>query len=203
MDHSKGRVDEQAKGMSTKNILAGSFATVVAFLAVGCGSAEPTSNSAANSATYNANRQVAVVANANEVNDPNAAVSNAQSPANKVMQRIEQMRAEAANKPNDPNAGKTVRSGPENSTITIQLTDHARETRVFNKHPTLLSVEKVHDGKEGQVNITMRDGRKATLKGDAVLNIETVTSEQILAMVKAAAESTSETKEDLNRTRKP
>lgn len=174
------------------------IAVVSAAFAFGCGSSEPIASNG-NGSGPASNRSASV--NVNQVNDPNASVANSETPANKVLTRIEQMRAEAANKPVDQNAGKSVRSAAENSTITTQLTDYARETRVFNRHPTLLSVEKVHDGKDGQVNITMRDGRKITLKGDTVMNLETVTSEEILALVEAG--DAPATERDPNKAKKP
>jgi len=155
MEYRKRRSYEQAKGMSIKGNLLGFVGIAITVFGIGCGSAEPVSdsgNTAGGRSSASSNQQpTATVVNANEVNDPNAAVANADSPANKVMRRIEQIRAEAAKKGGDPNAGKITRPGAEDSTITTQLTDFARETRVFHKNPLLMSVEKVHDGKDGMV----------------------------------------------------
>lgn len=111
---------------------------------------------------------------------------NSQTPMNRVMQRIEQARTEAANKPMPSDSGKNARPAPEDSTITIQLTDVARETRVFNKHPVLLRVEKIHDGKDGAVKIVFRDGRTFDRPGKSITRLDQITTIEILRIAGVA-----------------
>lgn len=156
---------------------------MVLVFAAACGSTANETSSQANSPTQTsanaANSTAGDVATAVN-NDPN---TNVQTPQQRRLERIEKLRDEAANKANPSASGMSSRPGPEDSVITTQLTDVAREERTWSKHPVLLKVLKVHDGKEGSIKVTLRDGRSFDLPGSSIQQLDQIASSAVLHLV--------------------
>lgn len=99
--------------------------------------------------------------------------------------KIEAMR----NAPVDPNAPKpdieeilrkSTRPAPENSEFSVALTDILVERRRFPKHPVLSVVEKVTQGDNRKITITLRDGRRLELAGNAIEGLSIASTATIL-----------------------
>lgn len=187
MEHGKTEFESKSGRRALSLIFSLLLITVIAALGVACGLSEPAGNAGKNSQT-----QKATGVNQNDRNSPEVAAVNtestngdsvnatSQSATDRTMQRIERLRAEAANKTSSSNAGQVSRPAPEDSTITSQLADVARETRTFKKHRVLLRVEKVNDGKNSALRIFLRDGRTFDRPGTAIPNLSTITAAEIL-----------------------
>ncbi len=159
-----------------------SLVTLLVF-AVACGSTANETSSQNNTKTQtslsSANSTVGEVATAVN-NDSN---SNIQTPQERRLERIEKLRDEAANNAKPTASGMSSRPGPEDSVITTQLTDVAREERTWSKHPILLKVLKIHDGKEGSIKVTLRDGRGFDLPGSSIPQLDQIASSAVLHLV--------------------
>ena len=164
-------------------------------LATACGSAD--SNVA--SGSQNSNQTVRFAQPSSAINSDSAgqntnfSTQNANTANNSRVQQLEQMRA-AANKPGQKVASLNSRPGPEDSTLTSTLTDVARETRVWNKHPTLAKVEKIHDGAEGSIKVYLKNGKVFDLPGKSIEQLYSVPAATVLSLVGVATSTNGETK---------
>lgn len=152
-------------------------------LATACSSSEVATN-ASNTAAKGANN--VAVSNAASVNvadlNPNILVNaNIETASNRFELKREEMR-NAANSASAKPLPMNARPAPEDSTITTQLTDVARETRVWQKHPTLAKVEKIYDGKGSSIKVYLRDGRVIALPGTAIPQLEQIPSATVLTL---------------------
>lgn len=146
----------------------------------GCSSSEPVERSAANNVqTFNRPGNSNAAPDTGPA-DPNSA--NVPSQTERVMTKVEKLRAEAAN--SATKAPKPVpRKGPEDSLIYTELTDKARETRVWSKHPQLLKVLKEHDPQGGTLKIYLRDGRTFERPGKEIPYLDQITATAVLQLV--------------------
>jgi hypothetical protein len=157
---------------------------------IGCGSTESNTNTMAVNTGPNLNSQNASLpnsANAN-FNSANSFNANANRPMDAQIQRLEEIR-KAANRSGKPIPNLNSRPAPEDSTITATLTDFARETRTWKKHPVLLKVEKVHDGGNGSIKVYLRSGKVIDLPGKAIGRLDQIQASAILQL--AGVESSS------------
>lgn len=181
MEYGKGKLKFNA---STVMRLAPTFSVLAPLVfAVACGSTAietgPQANSPTQTSANAANSTVGEVATAVN-NDPN---SNIQTPQQRRLERIQKLRDEAANKAKPSTSGMSSRPAAEDSVITTQLTDVAREERTWSKHPVLLKVLKIHDGKEGSIKVTLRDGRSFDLPGSSIQQLDQIASSAVLNLV--------------------
>ena len=170
---------------------------ITTLLAPACSPSDIATNSSNNSSSE---VNIAAVANTSSLNgvDPNPnmpANANIESASNRFKIKLEEMRAAAANTSSKP-VPINARSAPEDSTITTQLTDVAREIRVWQKHPTLAKVEKVYDGNGSSIKVYLRDGRVIDLPGTAVPQLDQVPSATVLTLsgITAGASRSNESK---------
>ncbi|MFL6468969.1 MAG: hypothetical protein ACJ72Z_13510 [Pyrinomonadaceae bacterium] len=108
--------------------------------------------------------------------------ANVDTAANRLRNRVEEMRAAAANNVTTKPVPTNARPAAEDSTITTQLTDVARETRVWKKHPLLAKVEKIYDGKGASIKVYLKDGRVIDLPGTAIAQLDQVASATVLTL---------------------
>lgn len=168
----------------------GGLTVFFVLLLTGCGSTESNTNTMAVNTGPNLNSQNASLpnsANAN-FNSANSFNANANRPMDAQIQRLEEIR-KAANRSGKPIPNLNSRPAPEDSTITATLTDFARETRTWKKHPVLLKVEKVHDGGNGSIKIYLRSGKVIDLPGKAIGRLDQIQASAILQL--AGVESSS------------
>jgi hypothetical protein len=78
-------------------------------------------------------------------------------------------------------AMKSAKPAPENSTFVSFLTDSGYEVRTFKDHPQLLKVVKIIGAEKSQIKVYLRGGRVVDLTGNAIINLNTVSSATILA----------------------
>ncbi len=96
------------------------------------------------------------------------------------LERLNKLRA-AANQPGShPPAKPAPIEAPENSYFIAELTDVAKETRVFRDHPQLRKVERIHDGKNQTIRVYLKNGKVVTLPGDKIESISKASSAVIL-----------------------
>ena len=147
-----------------------------------CGSAETNSNTmAVNTApNLNANGSGQNVATTT-FNGTNSFNANANRPMDAQIKRLEEMR-QAANRAGKQIPSLNTRPAPEDSTMTATLTDFARETRTWKKHPVLAKVEKVHDGGDGSIKIYLRSGKVVDLPGKSIVQLDQITAAAVLQL---------------------
>src|SRR5436189_2319483 len=172
--------------------------SIAILLSTACSSSEVATN-ASNAAARDVN--TAPIANTLSINsaDPNVSVAvnaNIETASNRFEIKREAMRADAANGASSKPLPINARPAPEDSTITTQLTDVARETRVWQKHPTLVKVEKIYDGKGSSIKVYLRNGRLIDLPGTAIPQLDQVPSATVLTLagINAADARSNETK---------
>ena len=162
-------------------------AICIAILLAGCSSGEVATNSPGKVAKSqrNGTTQNDAPANTTAGENPilNTENNGVPTATNRVQEKIDRMRAAASNSVPTAPADMNSRPAPEDSVMTTQLTDVARETRVFNKHPLLKKVEKVHDSKGGSIKVYLRDGRVFDLPGTSITQLATLPSLSILQLV--------------------
>ena len=183
----------------TRPLVFAAVAVAVGFtllLTAACGSSEieSTTKSNAHNRSGNSSNQNNSSATNNEAQRSETADANLQSPMNRKLQRIEQLRAKAANSSGEPPLPVTARPAAENSEITVELRDVARETRTFKSHPTILRLEKVSNGRQAAVAVTLKDGRRVELPGESVKSVESVTTAELLRLVENSGNQASQTK---------
>jgi hypothetical protein len=139
------------------------------------------------------NSNSAPSANANTVTISNANVGNANLDTSDALKRFEEIRSNS-NKAGKVPASLNSRPAPEDSTITSTLTDVARETRVWNKHPTLAKVEKVFDGGDGSIKVYLKNGKVIALPGNAIMQMDQVTAAGVLSLAGVGSTVQTETK---------
>ena len=165
----------------------------------GCGSQAGGAGISKNAAeaSKDAGASVSKTANIN-VGDPNTNIpvnTNIETASNRFESKREQMR-NAANSVAPKPLPVNSRPAPEDSTISTQLTDVARETRVWQKHTVLAKVEKIYDGKGSTIKVYLKDGRVIDLSGTAIPQLEQVSSATVLTLagITAADARPNETK---------
>ena len=166
-------------------------------LATACSSSEVATNASNAAGSGVNNASVSKTANIN-VGDPNTNIpvnTNIETASNRFESKREQMR-NAANSVAPKPLPVNSRPAPEDSTISTQLTDVARETRVWQKHPALAKVEKIYDGKGSTIKVYLKDGRVIDLSGTAIPQLEQVSSATVLTLagITAADARPNETK---------
>ena len=160
---------------------------VVACALSGCGSSESVSNTMAVNTGPNLNASNAAPSNtATNFNAANSFNANANRPMDAQMQKLEEMR-KAANRAGKQIPSLNTRPAPEDSTMTATLTDFARETRTWKKHPVLAKVEKVHDGGDGSIKVYLRDGKVIDLPGNSIGQLDQVTAASVLQIAGVTA----------------
>jgi hypothetical protein len=168
-----------------------------------CATSESNTNTTAvnrgpNLSAPNATTTNSFVANVNAANVFNA---NANRPMDAQMQKLEEMR-KAANRSGKAIPSLNSRPAPEDSTMTATLTDFARETRTWKKHPTLAKVEKVHDGGEGAIKVYLRNGKVIDLPGKAIAQLDQIPAASVLQLAGVSSASTPEQKQPSRRQEK-
>jgi hypothetical protein len=155
--------------------------SIAALAAVSCGSTVPESNSMAINRTSNFNAANGLPSNASAsiYNTANAVNVNSSRPMDAQLQRLEEMR-KAANRDGKRVPTMNSRPAPENSSISVTLTDFAHETRTWKNHPVLLKVEKIHDGGEGRVKVYLRSGKVIDLAGSSIYQLAEVPAASVL-----------------------
>lgn len=157
------------------------FISGIVFASISCGSADaPSSN-----ATTNRANNTALQTYTDNNSLPNAGEpmnSNVETAAMKQAKRLEEIRA-AANAQTQKQVPVNTRPAPEDSVVSTVLTDVARETRVWKKHPTLAKIEKVHDGQNVSIKVFLRDGRVIDLPGTAIVQLDQIPSATVLTLV--------------------
>ena len=78
------------------------------------------------------------------------------------------------------------RPAPDNSTFSSQLTDVARETRTFQRHPQLLKVEKTIEPGKSSIKVFLRGGKVIDLPGDRIDSLATIPAADIMGLIGAA-----------------
>ena len=100
-------------------------------------------------------------------------------------------------------AMKSAKPAPENSTFVSFLTDSGYEVRSFKDHPQLLKVVKIIGAEKSQIKVYLRGGRVVDLTGNAIFNLNTVSSATILAAAGVTPPpAMPQTKSDPNATKK-
>jgi len=158
----------------------------------GCGSEQAVSNSNSNSRNSNSptSNQVSTTGNSPVAPPPVEGNSNQLSPLQRKLQQIEQMRAEAAKSGDSKPPTPDIRPAPENSEIYIELRDNAREVRTFKSHPTLKQVIKVTDTNGTAITVFYRDGRRFDFPGNAIADLGTVSTADLMRMTDPALNKT-------------
>jgi hypothetical protein len=159
------------------------LAVFLALSLTACGSAESDSNTmAVNTApNLNANGSVPNIATTT-FNNANSFNANSNRPMDEQIKRLEEMR-QAANRSGKQIPSLNTRPAPEDSTMTATLTDFARETRTWKKHPVLAKVEKVHDGVDGSIKVHLRSGKVIDLPGKSIAQLDQITAAAVLQLV--------------------
>ena len=119
-------------------------------------------------------------------NGSNTFNANANRPMDAQMQRLEEMR-KGANRSGRQIPSLNTRPAPEDSTMSTTLTDFARETRTWKKHPILVKVEKVHDGGKGTIKVHLRNGKVVDLPGDAIGQLDQIAAASVLQLAGVSA----------------
>lgn len=147
--------------------------------------ATTSNNSAnANSATVDTGTQFGAPQLA-DANASHSAATDTPISANRIDQRLEEMRKAGAPGPSaEEVARKNARPAPDNSTFTSYLTDSGYEIRTFKAHPQLLKVEKkvTPDGKHS-IKVFLRDGRIVDLPGQSIAVLSSAPAASILEAV--------------------
>ncbi|MGH9947274.1 MAG: hypothetical protein ACRD6X_08755, partial [Pyrinomonadaceae bacterium] len=157
----------------------------------GCGSSDAVSNENSNGRTSSRTTSNQNAANMPSVNTPvvaaNGQTPEAVTPANRMQKRIDDLRSKSSSNGKTANPGPNVRPAAEDSVITTQLTDVAREVRTWQKHPILLRVEKVYQGENSTIKVVLRDGRLFDKPGKSIPHLDQATAASILQMVGVAS----------------
>ena len=154
--------------------------------AFGCGTSESNTNSMAVNTGPNLNGSNAAVPNsATSFNAVNSFNANANRPMDAQMQKLEEMR-QASNRAGKQIPSLNSRPAPEDSTMTATLTDFARETRTWRKHPVLAKVEKVHNGGEGSIKVYLHNGKVIDLPGNSITQLDQVSAATVLQLAGVA-----------------
>ena len=198
MERSEGKVKFEAAIGSLRHLVFVMAVLNVAMFLAGCTSAEVATNSSANSAKSNRNgtSQNTTAANVSTVENSTANTGNNNLTVanNRVQEKIDRMRASASNSVSNTPAAMNSRPAPEDSVMTTQLTDVARETRTFNKHPLLKKVEKTYDSKGASIRVYLRDGRIFDLPGNSITQLPTMPSAAILQLVGISSQAAAPTR---------
>jgi len=178
-------------GFNERSVNGRIISALILFAAIGlalsaCSSTEIAANGNSNGGSHSKTAVNQDAVKTPDVNQPLAAVNGQNvevaSQTNKILQRLEQLRADGANqKPSK--AVVNTRPAPEDSFMSAQLTDVAREIRTWKKNPVLLRVEKSYSGDGSKVKIVLRDGRVFDVDGKEVANLDQISSVAILQLV--------------------
>jgi hypothetical protein len=98
------------------------------------------------------------------------------------MRRIEEIRANANRGGDSKIQSQNTRPAPEDSTISMTLTDVAREVRTWKKDPVLARVEKTYDGGDGSMKVFLRNGRVIPLPGNSIANLGEIPASTVLSL---------------------
>ena len=171
-------------------------ATVLFFTltaAFGCGGSEGNVNTVAVNSRPTANTQNAASSDPASTAFGNANSFNTNISANRPMDeslaKMKRLRT-AANRSGKPIPSMNSRPAPEDSTISSTLTDVARETRIWKKHPVLAKVEKVFNGGEGSIKVYLRNGKVIDLPGSSITQLDQISAAGVLALAGVAQPNT-------------
>lgn len=185
--------------VKAKGTLYGSLFGLFASVLIGCGTTESNTNTVAVNTGPNLNAQKAAIPGSANTTLNGTNSFNTARPMDAQIQKMEEMR-KAANR-----AGKTIpslnsRPAPEDSTMTTTLTDRARETRTWKKHPVLAKVEKIYDG-ESSIKVYLRNGKVIELPGNAIGKLDQIPAASVLEIAGVSAPAAADQKHPRRNTR--
>lgn len=107
--------------------------------------------------------------------------NSAQTPLQRKLDKLKKARDAANNAPATEPPKPNWQPAPEDSMVSITLTDVAIETRVFKSHPQLAKVEKIMGGDSKRILVYLRNGKVITLPGDKIQFVSSESAANILA----------------------
>lgn len=97
------------------------------------------------------------------------------------MNKINKLREMAKNQ-TGPKPTPMRFDAPENSYITQELTDVAKEVRVFRDHPQLARIERIHSPKGVTMKVYLKNGKVVDVDGKAVGALRDASSAKVLEL---------------------